>query len=81
MKGYALTELSDKVLKLTAAYIGPASQKFLERQTLAHMDGLSFNALEKKHLLDLAKWVNISAGLLIAPAKAQELANKISALT
>ena len=45
------------------------------------MNGLNFTALEKKHLPELAKWVNTSAGLLIAPAKAQELANKISALS
>jgi hypothetical protein len=76
-----LTELSDKVLKLTSAYVGPASQKFLERQTSAHMNGLNFATLEKKHLPELAKWVSTSAGLLIASAKAQELANKISALT
>jgi hypothetical protein len=75
-----LTELSDKVLKLTSVYIGPASQKFLERQTSAHMNGLNFTALEKQHLPELAKWVSTSAGLLIAPAKAQDLANKISAL-
>jgi hypothetical protein len=76
-----LTDLSDKVLKLTQSYIGPASQKFLERQTISHMNGLAFNTLEKKHLPDLAKWVNTSAGLLINPAKAKELADKISAIT
>lgn len=76
-----MTDLSDKVLKLTATYIGPASQKFLERQTVSHMDGLAFNMLEKKHLPDLAKWVNTSAGLLINPAKAKELADKISAIS
>ncbi len=76
-----MTELSDKVLKLTASYIGPASQKFLERQTTSHMNGLNFNEIEKQHLPELAKWVSTSAGLLIAPAKAQELASKITALT
>jgi hypothetical protein len=76
-----LTDLSDKVLKLTMVYIGPASQKFLERQTISHMNGLAFNALEKKHLSDLARWVNNSAGLLINPAKAKELADKIAAIS
>jgi hypothetical protein len=75
-----LTELSDKVLKLTIAYIGPASQKFLERQTVSHMNGLAFNALEKKHIPELAKWVQVSGGLLIAPPKAKDLADKIQAL-
>jgi hypothetical protein len=76
-----MTDLSDKVLKLTTVYIGPASQKFLERQTVSHMNGLAFNALGKQHLPELSKWVNLSAGLLINPAKAKELADKISALS
>jgi hypothetical protein len=76
-----MTEISEKVLKLTANYIGPAAQKFLERQTISHMNGLQFNALEKQHLPELSKWVNISAGLVIDKAKAQELANKILATT
>jgi hypothetical protein len=75
-----LTELSDKVLKLVTPYIGPASQKFLERQTNSHMNGLQFNMLEKKHLAELAKWVETSAGLLIKPAIAKDLATKIKAL-
>jgi hypothetical protein len=75
-----LTELSEKVLKLTTNYIGPAAQRFLERQTTSHMNGLQFNTIEKQHLTELAKWVNISAGLVIDKAKAQELANKILAI-
>jgi hypothetical protein len=75
-----LTEISDKVLKLTITYIGPASQKFLERQTVSHMNGLAFNTIEKKHIPELAKWVQVSGGLLIAPAKAKDLADKIQSL-
>jgi hypothetical protein len=76
-----LTELSDKVLKLTSLYMGPASQKFLERQTSAHMNGLAFNMLQKQHLPDLAKWVEVSGSLFIKPAVAKALAEKIAALT
>ncbi|XHH08017.1 MAG: hypothetical protein ACFCUE_10625 [Candidatus Bathyarchaeia archaeon] len=75
-----MTELSEKVLKLASSYIGPVAQRFLERQTTSHMNGLQFNTIEKRHLPELSKWVNISAGLLIDKAKAQELANKILAL-
>jgi hypothetical protein len=74
-----VTELSERVVKLTAYYIGPAASRFLERQTASHMNGLKLSDSEKKHLPELAKWVNISAGLLIDKTKAQELANKISA--
>lgn len=75
-----MTDISDKVLKLTISYIGPASQKFLERQTVSHMNDLAFNTVEKKHIPELAKWVQVSGGLLIAPAKAKELADKIRTL-
>ena len=75
-----MTELSERVLKLTMFYIGPASARFLERQTSAHMEGLKFADLEKKHILELAKWVNISAGLLIDKSKAGDLSKKILAL-
>jgi len=75
-----LTDISEKVLKLTSTYIGPAAQRFLERQTISHMNGLQFNAIEKQHLPELSKWVNTSAGLVIDKTKAQELANKILAI-
>jgi hypothetical protein len=39
-------------------------------------NGLKFTDLEKKHIPDLAKWVNISAGLLTDKTKAEELSKK-----
>jgi hypothetical protein len=72
-----MSDLSEKVLKLTSLYIGPASERFLERQTNSHMGGLKFADLKKEHLPELAKWVNVSAGLLIDKVKAQELSKKI----
>lgn len=72
-----MSDLSDKILKTTINYIGPAALKFLERQTLSHMNGLKFSDIERKHLPELAKWVNISAGLVIDKTKAYELSNKI----
>ena len=72
--------LSDKVLKLTIDYIGPSSLAFLERQTKHHLSGLEFTSLEKSHLPELAKWVGISAGLLIDKKRAAELSEKIKML-
>jgi hypothetical protein len=76
-----MSDLSDRVLRLTTYYIGPASVRFLERQTNSHMNGLKFAELEKKHLPELAKWVSISGGLLIDKAKAEELSKKILVLS
>ena len=45
------------------------------------MNGLAFNALEKKHIPELAKMgAGTPAGLLIAAAKAKDLADKILTL-
>jgi len=75
-----MSGFSEQVLELSVPYLGPAAKKFLERQTTSHMDGLSFDQLQKGHLPELGKWVEISAGLLIDKAKAKQLADKIRAL-
>jgi hypothetical protein len=74
-----MSDLSEKILKLTTYYIGPASARFLERQTVSHMNGLKFADINKTHIQELAKWVNISAGLLVDKTKAEELSKKILA--
>ncbi len=75
-----MSQLSESILKETTVYLGPASKKFLERQTQAHLNGLQFDNLEIQHRDELVKWVGISAGLLIGKDKAAELATKIQRL-
>ena len=75
-----MNALSDKAVTIASTYLGPAAKVFLERQTRAHMGGLPFDTLDKQHLPELAKWVRISAKLLIEPAKATELSEKIAKL-
>jgi len=72
-----MSDLSDKVLKVTVEYIGPSAERFLERQTTAHLNGLAFKDLQPAHLAELSKWLATSAGLLIGKDKAAELAGKI----
>lgn len=69
--------MSKKVLAVTIDYIGPSAEAFLQRQTTRHMNGLEFDNLEKQHLPELAKWVRVSAGLLIDKGRAVELSEKI----
>jgi hypothetical protein len=69
--------LSDRVLKESTTYLGPAAGNFMERQTKHHLNGLAFGDLERSHLPELAKWIKISAGLLIGKEKAEELGEKI----
>jgi len=73
-----MSQLSEKVLATSVQYLGPAARMFLERQTKYHLDGLAFDDLQPAHLPVLAKWVNISAGLIIDKTKAQELSEKIT---
>jgi hypothetical protein len=75
-----MSALSDKVVTLSITYLGPAAKVFLERQTKAHMNGLAFDALDRQHLPELSKWIFISGKLIIDPAKAKELADKIAKL-
>lgn len=75
-----MSDLSEKALALSVEYLGPAARVFLERQTKWHLDGLAFDDLEPKHLPELAKWVAISAALVVDPVKAKELSDKIGAI-
>lgn len=72
-----MSDISDKVMAISVNYLGPAAGKFLRRQTNGHMNGLNFDALERKDLPSLSNWVLISASLIIDPDKAKELAEKI----
>jgi hypothetical protein len=66
---------SDEAIKVAQKYLGPAAKTFLERQTRSHMSGLELSDLGQGQMADLAKWVEISAGLLIDKTKAKELAS------
>jgi hypothetical protein len=75
-----MSQLSQQIETIATQYLGPAARKFLERQTITHMNGLSFDSIAQGHLAELAKWVEISAGLVIDKASAAELAGKIKTL-
>jgi hypothetical protein len=73
-----MSDISEKVVLISANYLGPAARKFLQRQTSGHMNGLNLDDLERKDLPALARWIQTSASLVIDPAKARELADKIA---
>jgi hypothetical protein len=68
---------SEESIKIAQKYLGPSAKSFLERQARSHMNGLDLNNLGKEHMAELAKWVGISAGLLIDKGKAAELAAEL----
>ncbi|MDV2480959.1 hypothetical protein F8E02_02835 [Methanoculleus sp. Wushi-C6] len=75
-----MSQVSQQVLDIAVQYLGPAAERFLERQTKAHMDNLPFADLKRSDIPTLASWVRTSAALIIDKKKAEELAERISRL-
>jgi len=74
-----MNQLSQKIITLSTDYLGPASERFINRQVVQHLKK-DLDTLDLADLQDLSHWVNVSAGLLIDKARAQELASKITSL-
>lgn len=71
--------LYDDVVNLAKAYLGPAAQKFVDRQIKGHLD-TDKSQLDKSHLDELAKWCYTSGKLLMDEGKAREFSEKVKAL-
>lgn len=68
--------LFDEVKNTVSRYIGAQSEKFIERQCRAHLK-VEPGGLNSSHVTELAKWVGISAGLILSQDKADELKRDI----
>jgi hypothetical protein len=71
--------LYEEVVEKTAPYLGASTQRFLERQCKFHLK-VDPHSLGKEHINDLARWVGISASLLIDREKADALKKDILSL-
>jgi hypothetical protein len=60
-----MNDISDKIIKISVQYLGPAAVVLLERQTKFHMDGLEFKDIKQEHLPKLFYWVKVSSALVI----------------
>jgi len=75
----AQTDFYDRVFKELKPFFGPMTDRFLTRQIMAHVGKTPLTiSIEDKQVL--AKWVKISAGLLLDGEVAARLAEKILAL-
>ncbi|MBS3909965.1 MAG: hypothetical protein KGZ93_10165 [Actinobacteria bacterium] len=74
-----MSDLSKQVLNIAVSYLGPAAERFLERQCSAHLN-TSFENLSAGEIPELGRWITISAGLVIGKDKAEEFSNKVLAL-
>lgn len=61
---------------MTEAYMEPGAGRFINRQITAHL-GATPEQFDTSKLAQLAKWVELSASLLIDKAKAKTLASQI----
>ena len=72
--------LYDDVVGLAKIYLGPAAQKFVDRQLKGHLNIADGSALTSSHPEGLAKWYYTSGKLLMDDAKAQEFSEKVKSL-
>jgi hypothetical protein len=75
-----MNELTEKILSVATAYLGPAAKIFVKLQVQSHMHNVDLDTLKKENLQELAKWLRIASASIIDKNKADELASKISKL-
>ncbi len=71
--------LYDNLLEVARPYLGPAAEKFVQRQITTHLC-VSPKQLTGQNLEELSKWCLISGKLVMAEAKAQEFSQKVKSL-
>jgi hypothetical protein len=71
-----VNKLYEKVLNETRPYLTDRAEVFLSRQCNSHLN-IRPEELKKEHLPMLAKWVFISASLLVKKESAEKLKNSI----
>ena len=74
-----MTPIAEKAMALSRPYLGPATESFLSRQCKSHLK-TELAAVTQPQMKELAKWVEVGAGLIMDPVKAAELGKKIAAL-
>lgn len=74
-----MSALSDQILAVSKVYLGPAAESFLSRQCKSHLK-TDLTAVTSSQLKELAKWVEVGAGLIMDQSKAAVLAKKIGDL-
>ncbi len=71
--------LKDEMMKVAVEYMGPAAERFMKRQVKSHLNK-TLTTISKEDLPELAKWIEISAGLLIDKEEAKQFKQEIKAL-
>ncbi len=74
-----MSTLYQDILNICETYLSDDSQRFLDRQITTHLKK-SPETIVPKDAIELAKWSQVSGGLLLGQNKAEEMAKEILAL-
>ncbi len=74
-----MASMYDQVLGICEKYLSKDSQKFLDRQIKSHLKKEP-GEIVAKDAAELAKWSQVSGGLLVGKTRAEQMANEIVAL-
>jgi hypothetical protein len=74
-----MNTLSEKLVEIAIGYLGPAGERFMERQVTMHLQGgITLDTLQPEHLPELSRWVAISSDLLLDnKTKSGEFAERV----
>ena len=74
-----MNTLYQDILNVCEKYLSSNSQKFLDRQITAHLKKIPDN-IGPEDTREIAKWSQVSGGLLLGQSKAEQMAKEILAL-
>ena len=57
--------LSERIVHIAAAFLGPATRMFLEKQTKSKMNNLALDQVKDDHLPELFRWIHISCSPIL----------------
>ncbi len=76
-----MSELRDEVVKIVNDYLGPASERFVDRNIRTHL-GKEPEDLSKEDILKMCNWMKISLSIISSNAQiAQEAVDRIIKVT
>ena len=71
--------LYNNIINVAKLYMGPAAEAFIKRQIKGHLK-IEPEMLNNQHVGELARWCQISAGLIMDKEKAKEFGDKVRGL-
>ncbi len=74
-----MSTIYQDILNICEKYLSGNSQKFLDRQIIAHLKKIPENIVPED-ASEIAKWSQISGGLLLGQNKAEQMAKEIFTL-